>query len=84
MQDFNQEYIDKVYKIIGKNVKKIRMEKGLSQLDLAHLIGHKSVSIISLAEIYHKKQHFNIAHLVKISKVLKVDICKFFEGIESI
>ena len=80
----SQKEIDEIYKIIGKNVKKIRMEKGLSQLDLAHLIGHKSVSIISLAEIYHKKQHFNIAHLVKISKVLNVDICEFFKGVESI
>ena len=84
MQETTQENIDKVYKIIGKNVKKLRNEKGLSQLDLAHLIGHKSVSIISLAEIYHKKQHFNIAHLIKISKVLNVEICEFFQGVESI
>jgi transcriptional regulator with XRE-family HTH domain len=84
LQEITQENIDEIYKIIGKNVKKIRMEKGLSQLDLAHLIGHKSVSIISLAEIYYKKQHFNIAHLVKISKVLNVDICEFFKGVESI
>jgi len=76
--------IDLVHKKIGENVKKIRKEKGLSQLDLAHLIGHKSVSIISLAEIYHKKQHFNINHLVKISEVLNIDICELFEGIDEI
>ena len=66
---------------VGKNVKKLREEKGLTQLELSHLIGHKSVSIVSLAEIYHKKQHFNISHLAKIAKVLDINICKFFEGI---
>jgi len=78
------EKIDLVHKKIGENVKKLRKEKGLSQLDLAHLIGHKSVSIISLAEIYHKKQHFNINHLVKISEVLEVSILEFFKGVDEI
>jgi len=78
------EKIDLVHKKIGENVKKLRKEKGLSQLDLAHLIGHKSVSIISLAEIYHKKQHFNINHLVKISEVLEISILEFFEGVDEI
>ncbi|WP_428739760.1 helix-turn-helix domain-containing protein [Sulfurimonas sp.] len=71
-------YIDKMYINIGNKVKKIRTEKGLSQLKLAEAIGHKSVSIISLAEIYHNKQHFNIEHLVKIAYVLEVDVCEFF------
>ena len=51
----NDTYINDFYKIIGKNVKRIRKEKGISQLDLSHRIGHKSVSIISCAEINHKK-----------------------------
>ncbi len=29
-------YINDFYKIIGKNVKRIRKEKGVSQLDLSH------------------------------------------------
>ena len=81
MQELSQEEIDEIYKTIGKNVKKLREEKGLTQLELSHLIGHKSVSIVSLAEIYHKKHHFNISHLAKIAKVLDINICKFFEGI---
>lgn len=51
----NDTYINDFYKIIGKNVKRIRKEKGVSQLDLSYRIGHKSVSIISCAEINHKK-----------------------------
>ena len=77
--DVSDDFIEKKYIKIGKNVKKIRMQKGISQLKLAQLIGHKSLSIVSLAEIYHNKQHFNIEHLVKIAYVLEVDICEFFK-----
>jgi len=76
--DLPDDYIGKTYIKIGENVKRIRMEKGFSQLKLAQAIGHKSLSIVSLAEIYYNKQHFNIEHLVKIAYVLDVDICEFF------
>ena len=58
-------YINDYHRIIGLNVKRLRKERNLSQLDLAHKIGHKSVSIISCAEINHKNNHFNIEHLLK-------------------
>ena len=74
----SETYINDFHKIIGQNVKRIRKEKGISQLDLAHKIGHKSVSIISCAEINHKNNHFNIEHLLKIAYVLEVNIEEFF------
>lgn len=76
-------YIKNYHKLIGLNVKRIRKEKGLSQLDLAHKIGHKSVSTISCAEINHKNHHFNIEHLLKIAYVLEVDICEFFKDLDN-
>jgi len=48
-------------------------------LALSQAIGHKSVSVISYAEIYHKNYHFNLEHLGKIAFVLDVDISKFFK-----
>ena len=63
-------------KAIGKNVKKAREEKGLTQLQLSQAIGHKSVTIISRAEICYKGQHFNIEHLSKIAHILEIDICE--------
>jgi transcriptional regulator with XRE-family HTH domain len=75
-------YINDYHRIIGLNVKRLRKERNLSQLDLAHKIGHKSVSIISCAEINHKNNHFNIEHLLKIAYVLEVDICEFFKNID--
>lgn len=81
IDDMGDTYINDFHKIIGLNVKRLRKEKNLSQLDLAHKIGHKSVSIISCAEINHKNNHFNIEHLLKIAYVLEVDICEFFKEI---
>ncbi len=82
IDDMSDDYIKNCHKIIGLNVKRIRKEKKISQLDLAHKIGHKSVSIISCAEINHKNNHFNIEHLLKIAYVLEVDIREFFINIE--
>ncbi len=68
-----------IYKMIGKNIKDIRTEKGVSQLALAMAIGHKAVGTISMAEICLNNKHFNIEHLVKIAEVLEVDVCKFLK-----
>lgn len=70
------DFIDKLHREIGRNVKAGREKKGLSQLQLSQAIGHKSVTIISRAEIFYKGQHFNIEHLAKIAYVLEVDICE--------
>jgi len=74
--DINQTYL-----IIGKNVKKYRMQKGISQWTLATEMGYESVSIVSMSEVGSRGKHFNIEHLIKISKILGVDIKYFFEGV---
>jgi len=82
MQDISNlpdDYIEQLHMRIGKNVKSAREKKGLTQLQLSQLIGHKSVTIISRAEICYKGQHFNIEHLAKIAYVLEVDLCTFFD-----
>ncbi len=82
MKDFTEipeDYIKNNYKMIASNVKRIRKDKKISQLELSHRIGHKSVSIISCAEINHKNHHFNIEHLLRIAYILDVDICEFFK-----
>ena len=72
-----EKEIIKLQKTIGKNVRKKRKEKGLSQLKLSEEIGQKSTTIISQAEL-GKGKHFNVEQLYKISKVLDCDICDFF------
>ena len=74
--DINQAYL-----IIGKNVKKYRMQKGMSQWALTTEMGYESVSIVSMSEVCSRNKHFNIEHLIKISKILEVDIEHFFKGV---
>lgn len=76
IENFDSEIF---HKKIGENVKRIRKEKGMSQLILSHAIGHKSVSVISNAEIYNKGCHFNLEHLGKIAYILDVEMNEFFK-----
>jgi transcriptional regulator with XRE-family HTH domain len=76
--------IKEFYKIISSNVKKKRIEKGFSQLDLALEIGIKSVAFYSNCENLKYGKHFNLEHLYKLSNALDTNICEFFEGIDSI
>lgn len=76
---FSDEEIASLYKMIGSKVQKLRKEHGITQLELSHLMGYKSVSLVSAAELYSNEKHFNIQHLYKISKIFKVPISDFFE-----
>ena len=71
---------EEFYKQIGTNVAKYRKEAGLSQLDLSLAMGYKSISIVSSAEINYKGKHFNLEHLLKISQILNIDICKLIKN----
>jgi len=74
--------IEQAHINIGKNVAKYRKIKKMSQLDLSLALGHRSVSIVASAERFYKGKHFNIEHLLKISKILDVPISSFFEPLE--
>ena len=82
MKNINDLNTDDLYKLIGKNVAKLRKQKGFSQLQLSLEIGNKSPSLLSSAEVYKNKRHFNIEHLHKIAKVLDVDICEFLKDFD--
>lgn len=79
-----EEDLQAFYKLVGQNVKNIRNEKGISQLQLANLIGHDSVAHIAKAELNKYGKRFNLEHLYKISLALNVDIKRFFDGTESL
>ena len=73
-----EEYSQDILNTVSKNVIKYRKKRGLSQMQLALEIGLKGGAYLGKAEIRKDNQHFNIKHLAKISKVLNIDICKFF------
>ena len=87
MRYFNEKdtkLIDNTYKQIGLNVKRLRKKHNLTQLELSHAMGHKSVSIISCAEICHNNYHFNIEHLLRIAYVLDEPISEFFKDVDEL
>ena len=72
------EAIENFYKQVGMNVKKQRELKGYTQLQLSQALGHKSVGLVSQAELYLKKQHFNLEHLYKIAFILECELSDLF------
>lgn len=74
MEKVSNKEIDNFYIKIGNKVKKERENKGFTQLELSYALGYKSVSLISAAELYSNKKHFNLEHLYKISKILDIEL----------
>jgi len=58
------------YKTFGSNVKKLREEKGLTQLALSQQMNFNSVGFIGQAEIYYNNQHFSLKHLYMMAYIL--------------
>jgi putative transcriptional regulator len=80
--EFSKDELERVHKTIGRNVKRHREKKGISQLELSLEMGNKSVSLVSAAELNTGRKHFNIEHLYKISKILNVNMSVFFENLQ--
>ena len=72
------EEIKKFYQNISQKVKFYRESKNITQLDLALDIGIKSVAFYSNCENNKYNKHFNLEHLYKISKSLKIELYELF------
>lgn len=78
IDNISQSEIDEFYKLIGRNVKKYRNKKKISQLQMSLNLNLKSVGLISQGELYINKQHFNLKHLYQIAYVLDCKVEDFF------
>jgi transcriptional regulator with XRE-family HTH domain len=76
----NKEYYEKS-KIVGRNIKNIRKQKRLTEMQLGKKIG-KSRKFISLIEYPRYGKEIYLDSLFDISRALDVDIYYFFIGIE--
>jgi len=77
--EFTDEEVKNFHGVITENIKKIRKEKKITQLDLALTIGHKSMSTIGKIEAGLENKHYNVEQLYKIAKALDTNICDFFK-----
>lgn len=66
-----------IYNIIGKNIKKYRIKKGLKQRELAEALYLSDSFIAKLESITH--QTISIDTLEEIAEVLECDIRDFFD-----
>ena len=73
-----KEEINEFKQIVSDNVKRIRQEKKLSQLEVALSIGQKSSGFYANAENNSHDKHFNLVHLYKIAKLFEIDVVEFF------
>ena len=72
----NNKYI---YVIVGKNIKRIRKEKGLTQVQLADLIQYSEGTIANIENDSY--QTFSLEFLYVLSKKLNIPIEEFFKGL---
>jgi len=72
-------YSEQVLDTVSANVKKYREEKGFTQMQLALEIGMSGGAYLGRAELRKKNHHFNIRHISKIAKVLKIEIEDLFK-----
>lgn len=66
-----------IYVIVGKNIKRIRKEKKLTQVQLANLIGYNEGTIANIENSSY--QTFSLEFLYIISKKLNISMCEFFK-----
>ena len=72
--------LDEYFHTISKNVKRIRVEKNMSQLEVALSIGQKSSGFYANAENYAHNKKFNLEHLLKLAKLFDVEVTLFFQS----
>lgn len=77
--DVSSDYIEKYYNIISKNIKRYRIEKKVTQEQLALSMGFTTATFYTNAESLKRGKHFNLEHIIKISKILNVELEYFFK-----
>ena len=69
-------YEEKIYKNIGKNVKRYRVECGISQEKLSEMLNANSKFI---GHVERFERYVSLKKLIQISKILKVELENFFK-----
>ena len=69
-----------IYVIVSKNIRRIRKEKGLTQVQLADLIQYSEGTIANIENSSY--QTFSLEFLYVISKKLNVPMVEFFKDID--
>ena len=66
-----------IYVMVGKNIKKLRKKHGLTQVQLANLIGYNEGTIANIENSSY--QMFSLEFLYILSQKLEEPMCAFFD-----
>ncbi|MDY0327473.1 MAG: helix-turn-helix transcriptional regulator [Arcobacteraceae bacterium] len=77
--EVSDELVEECYSQISINVKRIRKEQKKTQEEVALAMGFTTATFYTNAESNKRGKHFNLEHLIKISIILDVSMCRFFE-----
>jgi transcriptional regulator with XRE-family HTH domain len=77
--EITEEESNKFHQNISKNVRRIRQENNLTQLDVSLALGLSNPSFITNAESISSDKKFNLNQLHKLSIIFNVNICEFFK-----
>lgn len=70
--------IEEKYKLISKNIKRMRLANKITQESIALSMGFTTATFYTNAENNRQGKHFNLEHIIKISKIMNIPICKIF------
>lgn len=73
-------YIDKIDKVLGNKIYSLRLAKGLSRQQLSNII---DVTHQQLSKYEQGKNRISVGRLVLISKALQKNVSYFYEDLES-
>lgn len=76
----NQNDNKYIYVVVGRNIKRIRKAKGLTQVQLADLVQYNEGTIANIEN--NSYQTFSLEFIYVLSKKLDVPIIEFFKGID--
>ena len=68
-----------IYVVVGRNIKRIRKAKGLTQVQLADLVQYNGGTIANIEN--NSYQTFSLGFIYVLCKKLDVAIIEFFRGI---
>lgn len=69
-----------IYVVVGRNIKRIRKAKGLTQVQLADLVQYNEGTIANIEN--NSYQTFSLEFIYILSKKLNVPITEFFKDID--
>ena len=75
--EFFEQEAEAFLDTISKNIERIREEKSMTKLDVSRELGFMAPDHYSRMELRANGKHFNLKHLYKLSKILKVPVSEF-------